>query len=139
MPRGGHGRLCRQARRHGSSVRGASKMGAGERTRAGPDGALKHAAGSAWCITTPLRNSCFIPSHLPVNRGSAVLACALCCDILASRATEGGPSLSYSFGLMRLLIADDDTVYRMFLGRELSKLGFEVVTACDGEIGRAHV
>ena len=33
---------------------------------------------------------------------------------------------------MRLLIADDDTVYRMFLGRELSKLGFEVVTACDG-------
>ena len=107
-------------------------MGAGERTRAGPDGALKHAAGSAWCITTPLRNSCFIPSHLPVNRGSAVLACALCCDILASRATEGGPSLSYSFGLMRLLIADDDTVYRMFLGRELSKMGFEVVTACDG-------
>jgi PAS domain S-box-containing protein len=33
---------------------------------------------------------------------------------------------------MRLLIADDDTVYRMFLGRELSKLGYEVVTACDG-------
>jgi PAS domain S-box-containing protein len=33
---------------------------------------------------------------------------------------------------MRLLVADDDTVYRMFLGRELSKLGFEVVTACDG-------
>jgi PAS domain S-box-containing protein len=33
---------------------------------------------------------------------------------------------------MRLLIADDDLVYRMFLGRELSKWGYEVVTACDG-------
>ena len=60
------------------------------------------------------------------------MACALSCDMLTSRATDDGPSLRYPFGPMRLLIADDDTVYRMFLGRELSKLGFEVVTACDG-------
>jgi PAS domain S-box-containing protein len=33
---------------------------------------------------------------------------------------------------MRLLLADDDTIYRMFLGRELSKWGYEVVTASDG-------
>ena len=33
---------------------------------------------------------------------------------------------------MRVLVADDDTVYRMFLGRELSKWGYQVVTACDG-------
>ena len=33
---------------------------------------------------------------------------------------------------MRLLLADDDTIYRMFLGRELSKWGYEVVSASDG-------
>lgn len=33
---------------------------------------------------------------------------------------------------MRLLVADDDSVYRMFLSRQLSKWGFEVVTTCDG-------
>jgi PAS domain S-box-containing protein len=33
---------------------------------------------------------------------------------------------------MRLLVADDDSIYRMFISRELSKSGYEVVTACDG-------
>ena len=33
---------------------------------------------------------------------------------------------------MRLLVADDDSIYRMFLSRQLSTWGYEVVTACDG-------
>jgi len=37
---------------------------------------------------------------------------------------------------MRLLVADDDSIYRMFLSRQLSTWGYEVVTACDGT-GRA--
>jgi PAS domain S-box-containing protein len=33
---------------------------------------------------------------------------------------------------MRLLVADDDSIYRMFLSRQLSKWGYEIVAACDG-------
>ena len=33
---------------------------------------------------------------------------------------------------MRLLVADDDSIYRMFLSRQLSMWGYEIVAACDG-------
>ena len=43
-------------------------------------------------------------------------------------------------GKMRVLVAEDNPVFQSMLRRMLSKWGYEVVTALDGEqIGRAHV
>src|ERR1017187_9790706 len=40
---------------------------------------------------------------------------------------------------MRILVADDDRVYRMLMAHELSKRGYEVELVCDGESALASL